>query len=258
MSDQYCIYTVLNHAYMKFGKLWLNSMHDNVDMSKVKGIFIVDTGLFKEDCEELRKYEKIKILKSDIDFKDTSDVNKGSSIWLQHVLKKTEFLYKILCSNENNLPIVMIDNDCMFLQDFSDVIDNKYDIQVCLRSYHKKEPGWIASFFVINDINKGKLFLELWIQEIRNLMLTNPERGWFESHALNLLVNKLIQQQVKQINIGNVETKIVSCERPEQYDKEKTKIVHFKGNQDKSNITNRLKRFPFEDVMKKIKEYSHE
>jgi hypothetical protein len=240
---------------MKFGKLWLNSMHNNVDMTKVRAIFIVDTGLNEEDYKELSKYEKIKIIKSDLHLKDTSDVDKRNSIWLQHVLKKTEFLYKVVCANQDDLPIVMIDNDCMFLRDFSEMIDKEYDIQVCKRSY-REEDNWIASFFVINNTEKGKKFLQLWREEMRDLMISRPERGWFESYALNTLLNKLAQEETKEIKVGNLETKIISCERPEQYDETETKIVHFKGNHDKSNISSRLKRFPFEDVLNKIKEYS--
>ena len=46
---KYSINTVLNSDYMTFGKIFINSLYDKVDMDKVNFVFILDIGLKKED-----------------------------------------------------------------------------------------------------------------------------------------------------------------------------------------------------------------
>ena len=64
---KYSIYTVLNSDYMTFGKIFINSLYDKVDMSKVDSVFILDIGLKKEDRDYLEKYKNVKILSTDFD-----------------------------------------------------------------------------------------------------------------------------------------------------------------------------------------------
>ena len=252
----YNLFTILNHAYIPFGKIWLNSMRDKINMNNVNNIFVVDTGLTEEDKTFLNQYDKVDILESDIDIKRTSNSNITNSLWLQHVLRKTVYLHKLIDRlPEENFPIVMIDNDTMFLGDIEEFLDNSYDLQVCLRSYHKEKAAWIASFFVAHNKEKSKKFLEEWIQEIKDTMITRPERKWFESFSLNSLLNRVIGQE--KYKIGNLPTNIICCERPESLT-ENTKMVHFKGDHEKSNIISRLQRFPFDSVLKKIEEYNNE
>ena len=47
--NKYNVFTILNSSYIKFGKIWINSLYDKVDINKIENIFIGDTGLYKED-----------------------------------------------------------------------------------------------------------------------------------------------------------------------------------------------------------------
>ena len=46
---QYDIYFVLNSAYIKFGKIFLESLHDKVNVKNVRNIYLSDTGLNDTD-----------------------------------------------------------------------------------------------------------------------------------------------------------------------------------------------------------------
>ena len=62
----YSIYTILNSAYLTFGKVFLNSLYDKIDMNQVQYIFILDTGLSDEDREFISKNDKVKIIDSGV------------------------------------------------------------------------------------------------------------------------------------------------------------------------------------------------
>ena len=38
---KYSVFTVLNSAYMKFGKIWINSFYDKIDISNIKKFILV-------------------------------------------------------------------------------------------------------------------------------------------------------------------------------------------------------------------------
>ena len=251
----YNLFTVLNSAYMPFGKIWIKSLFDNVDQNKIKKIFILDTGLEQKDLNYLESFDKVEIVLSDIDIKQTSNAFTTNSIWLQHVLRKTKFFRKTL--KEDNAPLIMIDSDCMFVGDFLEHIDTNYDVQVANRSYHDHD-NWIASFFVANNVDNGSKFMNLWISRMRRLMKERPERGWFESHSLNLCLNELKGFNEHDLKVGNVETKFLSCETPELFCEKNTKIVHFKGKHAKADFNERLNRFQDKSILEKIRGYLKE
>jgi len=248
----YNMFTVLNSAYMLFGKIWLNSLYENTSQDKINKVFILDTGLTDDDVAYLKKFNKVEIVTSDIDFKETSNALLKNSIWLQHVLRKTKFFRKVL--REGNIPLVMVDSDCMFLKDFDEHINSDYDVQVCNRSYHDHD-NWIASFFVANNVDNGLLFMNLWISRMKKLMREKPDRGWFESHSLNLCLNELREENEHNLKVGDVFTKDIACEVPELFNKEKTKILHFKGTGNKLDFTGRINRFQNNEFAEQIQKY---
>jgi hypothetical protein len=239
---------------MPFGNIWLSSMYDILDVTNINKIFILDTGLTLEDKQQIiSKAGKVEFILSDINIKGSSDANIKNSLWLPHVLRKTVYLHMLMCElPEREFPLIMMDSDTMFLKGFEELLDESYDMQVCLRSY-KDNPNWIAAFFVAYSKQKSQKFLEKWIQEIKNLMISRPDRKWFESHSLNLLLNKIIDNG--EYKIGNLPTRLICCERPENFTDE-TRVIHFKGTHEKGNIIKRLQRFPLEDIERKIKRYS--
>lgn len=249
----YNIFTVLNSGYMSFAKVWINSLHENVDMQKVKTIYILDTGLIDSDIEYLEKFERVEIVISDINIQQTSNALPKNSLWLQHVLRKTKYFRKVL--KMDDLPLVMIDSDCMFLSDFSEFIDTQEDVLVCNRSYHDHD-NWIASFFVVNNKDNGLKFMKLWIDRMKKLMKDQPNRGWFESHSLNLCLKELKDSNENNLKVGDVFTHNVSCEEPSYFDHKNTKIIHFKGTDRKTDFSQRFRRFDSViDVKQKIKDY---
>ena len=50
---------------MTFGRIFINSLYDKVDMTKVNSVFILDIGLKKEDKKYFEKYKNVKILPTD-------------------------------------------------------------------------------------------------------------------------------------------------------------------------------------------------
>ena len=120
---------------MTFGKVFINSLYDKVNLNKINYIFILDIGLKKEDIDYFKRYENVKILSTnfDLDFGD----GIHSENWIKAVVSKTYCLRELLL-NENVEPIVMIDSDCMFVRDISDLINMKYDMQICHRDNHPR------------------------------------------------------------------------------------------------------------------------
>jgi lipopolysaccharide biosynthesis glycosyltransferase len=236
---QYDFFTVLNSAYMPFGKIWINSLTQNISKDKVGTIYILDTGLNNNDIEYLKSFSQVEIIMSDLCETATSDAVDKNSTWLKHVLRKTKYFKKIL--KQNDKPLIMVDADCMFLTDFFDYIDDTKDILVCNRSYRDHD-NWIASFFVAKNTPAAYEFMNLWTKRMRRLMRESPERGWFESHSLNLCVNEIKEEKADNILIGDVFTKNVACEEISFFDGD-TSIIHFKGTSNKTDFRGRISRF---------------
>ena len=64
--NKFDIYFVLNSAYIKFGKIFLESLHDKVDMNNVRNVYLSDTGLNEKDKEYVTSFDKVKIVDSGI------------------------------------------------------------------------------------------------------------------------------------------------------------------------------------------------
>ena len=62
LMNKYDIYFVLNSAYIKFGKIFLGSLHDKVDMDNVRNIYISDTGLNENDKKYVKSFDKVAVV----------------------------------------------------------------------------------------------------------------------------------------------------------------------------------------------------
>ena len=134
------IVTSLNSSYKKFGKIFLNSLYQNLSLENIKNVFILDVGLSEEDKIWISEYEKLTIVDTATDVEFDGVWGKG---WEQSVASKTIGFKQLLL--DNNYPLVMVDSDCLFLKDFEDLLDDSFDIQVCNRNYMEKFS--ICSFF---------------------------------------------------------------------------------------------------------------
>ena len=130
-STRYNIFFLLNDKYLQFGKILVNSIYNNCNLNKINKILIVDIGLSNKTLDYLNKYDKIHIIK----YETKQNLNKGNIVhskeWKTAVSIKTKSLLQQVKIMKH--PIVMIDVDCVVIEDFSDSIDKKYDIQVSKR-----------------------------------------------------------------------------------------------------------------------------
>ena len=211
MEIKHSVYTVLNSAYITFGKIFIQSYFEH-NLDSCNYLFILDAGLNKSDIKWLSQFNKIQIIGSDI----TTSFKNGntSEDWTKTVVAKTYGLREIL-NTYNVTPLVMIDSDCLILQEISSLIDMNKDIQICNRPNH--QTPMLGSYVSIN--NPSSEFLDKWIQTIPTI--STP---WKESPALS----KVYLEYKDKLNIGLIPEHIVSC-----YEKNKitddVKIVHFKS-----------------------------
>ena len=210
----YNIFTIANSGYFKFCRIFVESLHKNLDLSKINKIFIGDTGLTKNELKYLSMYDKIEVVSTDYVSKDTS---LWSEDWLNVVGFKTKLLRELVKKEE--VPIVMIDLDCMFVNDFHDLVfgifADENPIKVC---YRKEHPiPYIGSFVSIGDKEKGINFLDKWIEKIENWGGVPKE-----SPALS--------QLCEEVNVCELDEKIICayCDSKEM-EEWAVKIVHFKS-----------------------------
>ena len=210
----YNIFTIANSGYFKFCRIFVESLHKNLDLSKINKIFIGDTGLTKNELKYLSMYDKIEVVSTDYVSKDTS---LWSEDWLNVVGFKTKLLRELVKKEE--VPIVMIDLDCMFVNDFHDLVfgifADENPIEVCHRKEHPIP--YIGSFVSIGDKEKGINFLDKWIEKIENWGGVPKE-----SPALS--------QLCEEVNVCELDEKIICayCDSKEM-EEWAVKIVHFKS-----------------------------
>jgi hypothetical protein len=143
----------------------------------------------------------------------------------------------------------MLDSDMIVIDDFSDLLDANYDIQICRRTKSFLRPDGlvldcIASFLVINTI-KCLDFIEKWIIRMEERIALNM----LPPHETPAMAEILSRE--KSLKIGYIDDRIVSCENV--YIHNITRIVHAKGRtvHDKISVfrfTN-IKKLPYKNVI---------
>ncbi|ANY70017.1 hypothetical protein BBD42_28580 [Paenibacillus sp. BIHB 4019] len=174
------VMTVLNSDYFDFGKLFVNSFYDNVDLSRIHKLYVYDTGLSEDDKKYLSVFPQMEIVSTEL---NTKHVLLHDEDWRKNVYSKTAFLLQVI--EKDSLPTVMIDSDCLFLADFTRLIPEDVDFVACRREEQEAFCEYIASFFVINSIAKAPAFIREWREE----MYYGTENHK-ESPALSRLINK--------------------------------------------------------------------
>ena len=234
-NDKYSVFTILNSVYMKFGKIWLNSMHDNVDMNKIENIFIGDTGLNDNDKKYLEKFNKVKIINTDVSDTD-GDFKMWDNKWHNSVSQKTKLFRELVKTQD--LPIIMLDADLLFLKDISCLINSDYDIQVCFRNHERREKphpmDYLASYVCVNN-KKSLKFLDAWIDMIENSDSVEINGNLITAKETPCLCKtvEVFKQQHNDIKIGDVAEDIVSVYDPPglptMIEPDVCRIIHFKG-----------------------------
>lgn len=220
------IYTVLNNAYFKFGQIFIRSLYNKINIDNIDKIFISDTGLEQQQIDYLKTYDKVQIIDSSIitNFEGGS----WSKDWHDVVSSKTSILRALL--EENTNPIVMIDADCLFYKDITQLIDTKYDLQICKRVSHIP---WLGSFVSINDPKKGIEFIDRWRENMINDIRYDNEGRLMarESPALG----KTVEEFKDKFNIEGISEHIVSVHSEDTFS-DKCHIIHYKGSSHQKNI----------------------
>ena len=236
-DKKYSVYTILNSVYMKyFGKIFINSLYDKVDVDKIETIYIGDTGLNDYDIEYLSKFDKVKIVSTDISDKD-GGFAMWDDKWHNSVSQKTKLLRELV--KTESLPIVMLDADLLFLKDISSLIDDDYDIQVCFRNHERRETphqmDYLASYVSVNN-KSGLKFLDKWIDMIDNSDSINYRGNLIqakETPCLCKTVEIFNEDADSDLKIGDVAEDIVSVYDPPGLptmpEPDVCRIIHFKG-----------------------------
>jgi len=235
---KHSVYTVLNSAYMIFGKIFIQSYFEH-NLSKCEYFFILDAGLTSDDLIWLSKFKKIHIIQSNINTKFKN--GNTSKDWTQTVVAKTLGLREVMNAYDIN-PIIMIDSDCLVLKDISSLIDMDKDIQICYRPYHNTP--MLGSYVSFNK--KCTEFMNDWIDIIPTI-----QTPWKESPALS----KTYLNYKDKMNIGLIDEHIVSC-----YEKSKitddVRIVHFKSGAKHKTIEESIQKRIYERGFKEnVKKY---
>lgn len=168
---KYNIFTVLNEGYEKFGLMFVSSIIDRLDLDLIGSIFLYDTGLSDVTKSKLLGFDKVVIVESGIVTDDTDVLH--SETWEKNVYSKAKLLKHCVQNQENFLPTIMVDADCIFIKEFFDLIDTTKDITACKRSHrgrgenHQATSSHIGSFFSVNRrTEQAFTFLDTWIKKI--------------------------------------------------------------------------------------------
>lgn len=229
---QYNILTVLNESYRPFGELFVTSLFENVDLSNVNKTYIFDTGMKDSTKEYLRSFPTIEIVDTGIESQSNEIHDEG---WKKSTYSKTSFLLDTLI--KDGLPTVMIDSDCIFIQEFSDLLQlEDKDIVVTARN-REGFSRHIGSFFSANNSSKKTLsFVRRWIENLEHLQ-SNTDMKHVESPALS----KTVAEMSKELQILEIPEDIISCVLPDEVPvQDDIRIFHLKSDYYAKTMRDRL------------------
>jgi hypothetical protein len=240
---KYNILTIASKSYYPFLDIFLNSLLTNADQEKINKIYVVlvDFGDYKN---ELVKSEKIIYI--DDSAKDEFN-GVHSDGWYKNTKMKTHHLRDVLELIPTDESLILIDSDVLVLEDFSDIINKEFDIQITEMSdgshisASQVEILHIACFMIFNDITKSKKFLNKWIDNT-NFLISNERKKPHETPAMNLTIQDL--EFMREIKIQSLDDRIV-CSDLKIFDN--TRVLHFKslGTNTTTPLQNFLSRLKY-------------
>lgn len=219
---KYSIFTTANKSYYPFLDVFTSSVLKNC--KNVDRIYIADSGL-GEYREIISKKEKVTILDTDCDDEYSGVHSEG---WVKATQMKTQSLNKLFHMIDFDHPVVMIDSDVCVLKDIEPIINPNIDIQVTQMKTggHTRADGIfiseIASFVVFNNPQKSKIFVQKWINKMKEF----GENGTpypHETPAMNITL-----REDNNFTIIGYLRELEVCADSELTDE--TYTVHFKSN----------------------------
>lgn len=226
---RYNIFTVANEGYSPFLKMFVGSIFDKLDFDRINEIVIADTGLSQDTLDYLKSYPNVRIQSTAI---STKYSNIHDIDWKKNVYSKSRLLLECIQYYDDFIPTIMIDSDCVVIEDFLDLVDEvDSDIIPCLRNSAGRSPGHqatsshIGSFFVAKKPPCIR-FIEDWIVEIPKITTIGPDgkRIPQESPALSNICDKYRNEIV----IKDLDERIVA--NIEHNPPEFAKIYHLKSD----------------------------
>jgi hypothetical protein len=234
---KYSILSIASEQFEDFLRVFLESAVEKLDLNHIHEICILDIGLPVETTNYFKKLNpKIKFLKSE---EILIPEEYWDESWQKNVLKKIEFVKSYLL--EKNVPVFMVDIDCMFLKDTSDILNFKEDIVLCDRTDLWADMPYIASFVAFLNIEQSIKFIDEWI-DLRDKMDKFKTK---ETPALNELIGNNTKYDLASLSHNIVGLYWEYLLIPE------TKIIHFKGGGYKNDYDSIMDRF---DRFKKFNE----
>lgn len=220
---KYSILTVLNEGYASFGKLFINSLFENVNLQNVESILIYDTGLSDSTCAYFNYFPKVEIIRTGANYTSSGIHDQG---WQDNTYSKTKYLLEAL--QDRDTPILMVDSDCIFVSCFEDLLEWDTDIIACARD-REGFSKYIGSFFGAINVENSKEFLRKWIENVAGLR-ENTDLKHCESPALA----KTIQEEDYRV------TEIPEQEISALFPDASSRIYHLKSDYYAVTIEQRL------------------
>jgi hypothetical protein len=222
--------TVVSFDYLPFFLSFLGSLYSNYGQVANLKVIVLEEDWPTYFIDWLTDHSIVEIRRSK---NPTSQIFQGihSNKWLSSVAKKLEFTEQLL--NENNNPLIIIDNDVIFLEsiDFLFHVKNYDLILTKMTDYqqiHGRKDGirldFIGSLNVYLNIEKSRDFVVLWKDKMKQLAaVTQPP---YETPALNLLLQDNTIR--RHYSIAAIDDTIICADQ--QYVGGRTKVLHLKSD----------------------------
>jgi hypothetical protein len=220
---KYNILTVANENYKDFLKLFVNSLFENIDFNNLEKVLVYDTGLSIETINYISVFPKIELVQTGMSIESKEIHDEG---WAKNTYSKTVFLKEVL--EKYKTPTFMIDSDCIFLQNFENLIDFSKDLVACDRN-REGFSKHIGSFFGALNVNNSIEFLDKWILNIKKLQKQGNLKHC-ESPALSITLKE------NNYDFQEVQEMIVSAVFPD----ETSRIIHLKSDYYAKTVSERL------------------
>lgn len=240
---KYNIITVSNSSYFIFLKIWIQSLFDKIDLENVNKVHIINTGLKEEEKKYLKQFPKIDLYETGVESKFTELHGKG---WSDSNYSKLPAIRKIL--KEQKIPCYFVDVDCVFNQDFYEILDFTKDIVVCDTSDRiiTCSSRLIGSFYGFNNVEKSLDFIDRWYDKI--LFSKDIKTKWRESPALTMLFEEEKEIKFQMIMESEISASLFSPK------KENIFISHMKS-EGKYNYITPEQRIRMPHCIQKVRRY---
>lgn len=202
--------TSINSEYLPFGKIFFNSLLKLDDYKKINKIYVIDGGMTDSDKTTIETLSN-KIIFIESETKNIKNAKIHSDKWVALVSNKTKTFLELI--KKNITPLIFVDIDCYFKENFLHLIDLNSDIFLCERSKpefnrYDYELTHIGSFFGVSRYNDEiKKFMESWINEMLHIK-GKP----IETPALC----EILRKYDFDLKISNIQEDLVSCHSKKQ------------------------------------------